>query len=241
MAKSKTKFKIEIIVIELLLICALLGVLFVKKVESYHFDSDATYFLDAMDYIVPAGSVAKVDSKTKDITIERNKDFSLEATGTPVYYNEIPKLVLMKDLAYIKPANGVIYPYRLSYFTEISIEPNGVSTIMRDTNSKLETDGFLFDGNNTYVFLEDTYLEYSNKRVSLPAFSYVTVLKDNYVEFFDYNSKQITLENTEYPVYARNLNDSYKVNLTFDIVSFNSGDVMLHSYVDNYDPYFEAD
>ena len=241
MAKSKTKFKIEIIVIELVLIAALLGVLFIRKVESYHFDSDATYFSNAVDYAVPEGSVARVDSKTKEITIDRNDDFALPALGIPVYYNGEKKVVLMKDTIYIQPSNGNVISRRLSYFTEISMAEYDVITIKRDTNENREMGGILFDGQNSYVFLQDQYLEISNRRISLPSFSYAYVIKDNYIEYFNYETGEIVIEGIEgTPVYVRDLNDTYRFNLSTDIISFNSGDVMLNSYVNSYKSYFEV-
>lgn len=241
MAKSKTKFKIEIIVIELVLIAALLGVLFVKKVESYHFESDATYFADGVDYSIKEGSVAKVDAKTKTILIERDNDYSLPAQGIPVYFNDVKKVVLMKDSAFLRPVNGNVYVNRLSYFTEISMGANNLITIKRDTNEKNEMGGIIFDGNDSYFFLEEMFLEIGNRRMSIPAYSYVLAIRDNYVEYFNYDTKEITIEGIEgTSIYVRDINDSYRINLTTDIISFNSGDVMLNNYVNGYKPYFEA-
>ena len=241
MAKSKTKFKIEIIVIELLLICALLGVLFIKKVESYHFESDATYFSDSVAFSVPKGSVAKVNDKTKEIRITRQNDYDLPASGIPVYFNDQRKVVLMKDSAILRPSNGNVISNRLSYFTEISTDSNGLISIKRDTNEGIEMGGIIFDGENSYFLLEDGYLEIGNRRISVSAYSYAYVLKDNYIEYYDYSTGEVTIEGIDgISVYLRDINDSYRINLCTDIVSFNSSDVMLSGYIDSYKPYFEA-
>lgn len=241
MAKSKTKFKIEIIVIELVLIAALLGVLFVRKVESYHFDSDATYFADGVNILIPSGSVAKVDNKTKEIRITRDNDYDLPASGIPCYFNDSKKVVLTKDSAILRPSNGNVISNRLSYFTEIETDSDGLVKVRRDTNEGSEMGGIIFDGENSYFFLEDEYLEIKNRRISLPAYSYAFVQKDNYVEYFNYQTGEVKMEGIDgISVYLRDLNDSYRINLSTDVVSFNSGDVMLSSYIDSYKPYFEA-
>lgn len=241
MAKSKTKWKIEVIIIELILIVGLLGLIFLKKVESYGFQSEATYFADGVDYIIPVGSTAKTDAKTKEVKIERPGDYPLEATGIPVYYNDSNKVVLMKDTAILKPTNGNVFAYRLSCFTELTLEANNRIVIQRDANEGIETGGILFDGENSYFFLEEELLEIGDKRISLPAFSYVYVIKNNYVEYFNYDTKETGIEGIDQiPVYARNINDSYRINLSTDVVCFNSNDVMLNGYVKSYKPYFEA-
>lgn len=241
MAKSKTKWKIEVIVIELVLIVALLGVIFLKKVDSYHFDYDATYFCDSVDFLIPEGSIAKVDNKTKTISIERKNDENLVATGIPVYFNNSNKVVIMQDLGLLKISNGNVDSYKLSYFTELEIDSNYGITISRDNNTKYEMGGILFDGENTYFFLEDVLIEVNDKRFKLPAYSYINVVKDNYFEYYNYNTKESSIEQIDDSVYARHINDSFCINLSTDIVSFKSNDVMLNGYIKSYKPYFEVD
>lgn len=240
MAKSKTKWKVEIIAIELVIIAALLGVLFVKKVESYNFVSDATYFADSVSFEVPAGSTAKVNAKTKNICIDRKNDYELPATSIPIYYNDQKKVVLMQDMALLKPQFGNVESYRLPYFTELSMDSNYGVTISRDSNSRYQMGGVLFDGENTYFFLEDEYLQILENRIKLPAYSYAYVIKNNYIEYFNYETKESKIEYIDQiPVYVRDEDDTYRINLSTDIISFNSDDVMLSSYISIYKSYFE--
>ena len=238
MAKNKTKWKVEIIILELIAVFALLGVVFLNKVESYNFKSDATYFVDGMDYAIPKGSVAKVDKKTGIITITRKNDYPLETQGLPAYFDMLPKMVLLEDLAYYKPSYGYASEYKLSRFTELEIDENGFVSISLNNQKNTETTGFLHDGENTYVFLEPMTLEFGTHHKSLPAFSYVRVAKGSFVEYYDYDTKEITFESFDGEVKAKDSHNVYTILLECDIVDCGSNQVMLFNYYDDYDLYF---
>ena len=56
------------------------------------------------------------------VVIDRGDENTLQATGIPVYFKDQKKVVLMEDLAYLKPSNGTVFSYRFSYFTELIMD-----------------------------------------------------------------------------------------------------------------------
>ena len=237
--KKSIKWKIEIIVFELVVICALLGVLFVKKVETYDFYDNAIYYQNEIDYIIPSGSKAKTSRNSDEITIERKDDESLIAQGLPVYFENEQKIALMKDMIYVQPMTGAAIFGRLTYFTEAKIEDNDV-LISKNTNSAYETTGFLFDGLNTYLFLEDVEVKGEGFDFVLPRFSYVIATKKNCLEYLNYNTKENAIIYTEENVTVKDLKGTYSLIVDSDILNAGSAQYMLQSNLTSYDLYFEV-
>lgn len=238
MAKNKTKWKIEIIVLELVVICALLGVLFLKKVETYKFTSDATYFVSDIEINIPEGSKCRSERGENEFNIVTPEKNNIEVISLPAYYDNQNKVVILKKLAYFKPNRMKNEGYKLNFFSEISFDSNNRMTISRDDNSVSDSGGFLFDGINTYIILEDARLRYDFKNILLSPLSYIIVEKDNSVTYFDYDSKTFQYEMFDGDVFLEDMNQVYKVSLTNDILSCNET-IMLRSNIDSYESYFK--
>lgn len=238
MAKNKTKWKIEIIVLELVVICALLGVLFLKKVETYKFNQDATYFIRDNEVLIPEGSKCTSERGSSNFTINKPDKDMIETVSLPAYFNNSKKIVILKNLAYFKPNRINDSSYKLSFFTEISFDSEDKMFISRNDNTVNDSGGFLYDGLNTYVVLEDVRLKYDFKNIMLSPLSYIIVEKDNSVAYFDYDSKTYKYEMFDGDVYLEDINQVYKVSLNNDILSCGET-VMLRSNLDSYESYFK--
>lgn len=237
--KKSIRWKVEIIVFELVVICALLGVLFVKKVETYDFLDNAIFYQNEIDYIIPKGSRAKTDRKTNEVTIVREDDEELIAQGLPVYFENEQKIALMKDMVYIKPMTGTAIFGKLTFFSEAKIEDNDV-LISKNMNSAYETKGFLFDGVDTYLFFEDVEVIGEQFNFVIPRFSYVIATKNNCIEYLNYNTKENVIINTEESVTVKDLKGIYSLIIDCDILNAGPAQYMLQSNLSNYDLYFEV-
>ena len=85
--------------------------------------------------------------------------------------------------------------YRLSHFSTMANENNSV--VLRDGNLKAENaGGYLFDGVDTYIFLENTELRWDGGSVEVPALSYAVARYGNTLQYFDYAAGTSTVVQT---------------------------------------------
>ncbi len=112
--------------------------------------------------------------KTK-IHYEDGKAVLTDSTGEhtidskPLYADD-KDLVLPVTYAWYDISSGKIY--RLEHFSKVVIEENQV--VLKDGNKKRTgARGFVYDGQNTYLFLEQVEITVGDHRVNLPPMSYV--------------------------------------------------------------------
>lgn len=232
MAKSKIKTKLEIIVLLLIVIAGLLALLLVNDAEKYKFVDSATYFVDGVEYEIPAGKFAKYDKETKTVYVDLDKDYKLYSKGLPAYYNNSKSMVLLNDMSIIIPSDNYLESNRLTYYTLLENDSDiSGSKISRNNNFEFVNKGFLFDGNNTYVFLEPVLLRVKNDILKLGTFSYVIACKDNYFEIYDIDSKyfDIIYTNESLDAEIQGTNSNFLLYPEVDYVSVNGGNGMLLS------------
>ena len=85
--------------------------------------------------------------------------------------------------------------FRLSQFILMAIKNNSV--VLQDGSLKAEAaDGYLFDGVDTYVFLENTELRWDGGSAEIPALSYAVARYGNTLQYFDYGTGTSTVVQT---------------------------------------------
>lgn len=232
MAKSKIKTKLEIIVLLLIVIAGLLALLLVNDAEKYKFVDSATYFSDGEAYEIPAGKFAKYDKETGNVYVEISNDERLYSRGLPVYYDNTKSMVLINDMSIITPYDNHLETNRLTYFTVLENDSNiSGSKISRNNSFEFSNKGFLFDGNNTYVFLEPVSLRINEEILHLGTFSYVISSRNNYFEVYDIDTGffNIYYSNVMFDAEISGTNSNFLLYPEVDYVSVGSGSGMLLS------------
>ena len=147
--------------------------------------------------------------------------------SAPIYFSENKNKILL-------PAQKiVVYPKvkkwgKSGFNTVIERDSNG-SYIANVRGHEVDvTDSFLYDGNNTYVFLEPMTLTIGSEEVVMPAFSYAYVYYNLRVELYTQdNSINIVVQTGEELVFATPIDLSYEIDLSKDILRTPEGEILL--------------
>ena len=98
----------------------------------------------------------------------------------PLYTND-QELILPVAYAGYDISSGRIY--RLEHFSTVTMEGNQI--VLKDGDKKKEgAGGFIYDGQNTYLFLERAEVTIGEQTVNLPAMSYVVSQYGNTLQYY---------------------------------------------------------
>ena len=138
------------------LVIAVLVLIFKRDMDSVVLKDGAyNYFGDVK---VEYTGKCRVQYTDKEVTI-RDENGTQTLNSKPLYQPDGMAL-LPFDYAWYAGNDSV---YRLSHFSTMAIENNSV--VLRDGNLKAENaGGYLFDGVDTYIFLENTELRWKSRR-----------------------------------------------------------------------------
>jgi hypothetical protein len=116
---------------------------------------------------IPQGAVlTRSDGKS---VIEYGKT-RRDATNLFLYYQSGNAVVLPQDVAYNDPRRQLMG--KLDYFTQLNYKSGGAVSVSRRGITRSLGLGFLYDGSDTYLFLEPMTLKYNNYEIELSALSF---------------------------------------------------------------------
>ena len=235
------KKKLGIIAVLCVLICAGLSVLFLDNVERYKFKQEAIYFSNGMDFGISEGSSAIIDDEGYAIITLKNKQV-LDRNTIPAYFVGEDKVLLLSKLAYYCPSYDAKFSAsKLLPFTQISFKKDTLySDISRNNDSKTEQNGFLFDGSETFVFLEHMKIRYDDKLIDVSPLSYMIVNYGNWVQIYNHETNEYIYDETSDYVVATNIESSYSINIATRTVTFKGKDTLLISNISMMKDYFSG-
>ena len=156
-----------------------------------------------------------------DVQFKLENGEIIHLDNTPIYYKDtLGKALFAKEMELYIPDSGA---YRLKDFTNI-IQENKTTFVKRlnRKNKKTVNNGFLYDGNDLYFFLEKTTVEIGDVKYDLSPLSYVIVNYRDNVEIFDYEKEEYIIINDEEQlksdVIAINKFRNYTVNMSVDSI-----------------------
>lgn len=153
-----------------------------------------------------------------------------QTMGEPILYQGEKKITLSSNMLLMVPSNGSGVK-RVNCFTTIT-EHDGLCTLTKDGKQAQVFGGFLYDGRDTYIFLEKTTLQIGPKTVELDPLSYATVDYQQNVEYHnsaDGAHEFIALSNTDVTAYVQS---GYTIDLGKDTIEMGQGEAILYSAVD---------
>ncbi len=159
-----------------------------------------------------------------------DRESSGQTTGAPILYEGEKKITLSNNMLLMVPKNGSGLK-RVNCFTTIT-EQDGLSTLVKDDKKAQVYGGFLYDGKDTYIFLEKTTLKIGPKTVELDPLSYASVNYQQHVEYHnsaDNKYEMIALANADVLAAAES---GYTIDLGKDTIEMGQGEAILYSAVD---------
>ena len=137
----------------------------------------------------------EISRKNDGITNLKMDDINIELDSTPIYYaEEENKILLPQDMAIVFPENqGQMQ--KITHFSTIQLEEN-IPYLQYENNRQSIENGFIYDGNDLYIFLTPTTLLIGDNTYELSPLSYVIVTYRQSVEIYENTSD--TYEIIEY-------------------------------------------
>ena len=146
-------------------------------------------------------------------------------TTLPVYLENSRKVVLTSDMLYISPRIGGCS--RAVHFSEVECKTNQMISVSRG-GSKADTErGFLYDGEDFYLFLEPVTVNFNGYTMDLPALSYVEAVYGGYMMLFNYDTKEFFMELSDGTGSAQPASGDYVISLLGDSMTLNNGNKLL--------------
>jgi hypothetical protein len=146
-----------------------------------------------------------------------------EFDSEPIYFKNIKQVLFPNDMALVMTKNGFIQK-RINNFTRILID--GSYYIQDKSLNYPINEGFLYDGNDLYFFLNETEIIVGNEKYVLPPFSYVIYNFNNELYMYDYSKDQMThMKRVTQDVLAKH--GEYTINLGIDGIIHKDGSKLL--------------
>ena len=140
--------------------------------------------------------------------------FLLESA--PMYFAEGSKLLLPSDYVLVQPSKYQMN--KLSAMTEVFYQDEIVYTTTGE-EKRTYRDIVLFDGQDTYVFFNDTELSWEEESITITPLSSVTVTADGKLEVYTYaTAEYMTYQLDGYQEVLATINTNTKFNLSQDIL-----------------------
>lgn len=166
-------------------------------------------------------------------TYIKDGEKNLESTNTPLLYNTGGKLTLVNDMLLMVPSESMDVK-RVLTFSTVSMAGGRVNIDKNDARAQ-SYGGIMYDGVDTYIFLEDVKLEIGTEEYDLAPLSYAVVSYNDRVEFYnsaDDSSEIIGLGNTN--VFAT-LKSGPRFDLSTDVIFKDGQEALLYTSVDKVD------
>lgn len=236
------KKKLSIIAVLCVLICVGLSIIFLSNVNSYKFKEDASYYVNGDKYPVYKGSRAKLN-KDKSVTLTLKGNDVLEISGLPAYFDNSNKIVLLNKMTYYKPSfDSKFEKYKLNSFTEIEYdEDTGDITFTNGTKTKTSQTGFLYDGKNSFVFFEDTIIDYNGQKEYVKPLSFIVVERDSWIQIYNKENDKFIFDQLNGFGMARNLNEGYEINMTYGKIFYGQKESIMPSNTEVLRDFFEVE
>lgn len=200
----------------------------------------SSYKLTDSAYQYYGGSTASISSGA---ALRRNSDGTTELvqgghsaeTTQPIYLADSTAVVLPDDMLYFAPRSGECR--RVVYFTEIERRNNGTIVAGRDGATATIDPGFLYDGEDFYLFLEPVKLTMGGYSMELSALSYVEAVYGGNIIAFNYDTRETFMEAATGEVLAGTTSGDYTISLIGDsMTGYDGSRSLLANRADLFDP-----
>ncbi len=171
-----------------------------------------------------------------DETTLNTGSVSTTMSSIAIYQEEENKIILTQDMIYYDPRNS--YFEKIDALTEIYITDQGITAVNGNKEVALNK-GFIYDGDDYYIFLEDISVYFNGYLLELTTMSYIEATFQAHVMTFDYDTKTTMLETPETEVTVTAGNGDYTLSLINDsMVNYEEEKTLLFTRPDLLDSIF---
>jgi hypothetical protein len=219
--KLKNKYMPYVLSLILLIIIFLLFI-FNKKIDEITFENHQFYqYLSGIrfDY----GGKLKINHDN-EITNLSFKNIKINLDSTPIYFEDIKKVLFPKNMIVVYPVSGGLQ-YKIGYYSTIYNDKN-TFYIRNGSLKKVLSNCFLYDGDNLYFFIEKANITVNNTVYNISPFSYVIVDYNQNIQIFNYEKQEFKIIDTQKQEIIVST-DNYSINSSIDAINYNKKSRLL--------------
>ena len=215
----------------LLLLLVLLVYWYVEGLSAYKPKSEVHQYFGGAELSYSADAVFRDEKDGIKVTDVNGKSIIVD---TPLLYKGETKLTLPCNMLLMVPSENLGVK-RINYFTTVT-ESSGRVTFTADNKQAQSYGGFLYDGNDLYIFLEPTVLKIgSAMKIELPALSYVRAHYGQNIEYHNSETDEDKVIGINEIDVEADLQSGFTLSLCKDVIYADSGEYLLYSAVDTVD------
>lgn len=219
---NKKSLLIILVLIFGILIVTFAAIWFVSNDNKYEFEGTITQYYMGQRYSVEEESY--LSRGLENTTSFVNSTGESQVTSLVYYREGDDTIILPHDMVYYDPRNSFLG--KIDALSEIIVSETGI--IAENGNKEYDINrGFLYDGDNYYVFLEPVTVKLNGYSVELSAMSYIEASFQNYVVVFDYESKESIVETTGTEILVTLSSEDYTLSLINDLLEDHQGNKSL--------------
>ncbi|MGL5972260.1 MAG: hypothetical protein ACRCZK_00780 [Oscillospiraceae bacterium] len=211
-----------------LAIVVVLAFLFVRNIYRLTIENADLFQYLSGNKVTYIGDVSISRDENGTILNNNGKTFAMESD--PIYYRKENKFILPKDMAIVDYKTGQMN--KINHYSEIYGKDGDIYLGMNNKENIIKN-SFLFDGEDTYVFLDNVNLVIGDLKYTITPFSYITFRENELAYIFVhgsdnfYDESQVEgkgiVESEEYGIY---------VDLGSDSINFNDTKQLLFKNVE---------
>ncbi len=163
-------------------------------------------------------------NKSNVILSYKNKNFDVNLDSTPIYLSDSPSVIFPKEMNMVFPLDDK--QYRVNVLSEIYLKNDLYYLNIRNFDKTCDH-AFLYDGKNTYFFIDEVDIVLPDNIIHLSPMSYVNCSYLNFLEYYDKESdtyNQIDITSIDSVIIQ---NDYMKVDVTTDKVIYEKDFTLL--------------
>ena len=235
--KNDKLLKLGIIVVAIVFIVIAYKIFSVVSVKNQRIDLSGNEFYQYFSGIKGEYSgkmeILHKENGQKTLILEEGGTVDLDAT--PMYYrNLLGRVLLPAEIEIVYPIqrkNCKLEPYTILYKENKEIKVKKFKD--NDSKSKKISDAFLFDGQDMYMFLENTTIKVGEEEYLVSPFSYAYVSYRDHIEIYDYEKDEdIMIQNVEFDKDIIAYTDLYTINMSIDYVEYDGLQQLLIKKLD---------
>lgn len=223
--------KIISIIVSIIAIISILLISIVNKLDTFKVESPIYYF--SFDEKLEFTDVKIKNSKEKSVLKSEKEE--VELSSVPLYYKGESKIFLAKDIGVVNYETGQIN--KIEHFSNIIVR-NGKSYVEYYSEEKELSTQFLYDGEDTYVFLNSTNIKIGETTITVSPLSYVKFVNGgNSMEVYSKDDDIYTLID----IIDKDVNVEFvggsQINLKLDILKNRKGELLLFKSLESLSVY----
>ncbi|MDR1088816.1 MAG: hypothetical protein LBL23_06070 [Coriobacteriales bacterium] len=142
----------------------------------------------------------------------------------PLYWQDEDWMFLPAMMSVVTPSEGLT-PVRTGFYTQVRSNGEGSYTAVIDNREVGLSEGFFFDGQSVYVFLDAVNIVFGGQSYDLPPFSYAIAVAGQRLELYPYEGEPVVQQIGAVQVQA--LAEDYMIDMSNDILQASGGQYLL--------------